>query len=268
MRLLLSSLGTQLRLSCPYTSQQNGKAERVLRTVNDCVRTLLIHSAAPLEFWAEALATATHLINRRPCRATGTTTPYELLFGTPPSYDALRVFGCRCFPNTIATSSHKLAARSTPCIFIGYPADHRGYRCYEIATGRIITSRHVVFDEACFPFRATASPRDVPAQVDNDPPPTPRDAQGAAHAASRPWTPPPSPPPMVHHPPRRSTRGRIAPQQSPSPIIDDAAPSTPSTTNPVVSSSNTSSTAGDRATTPTTLGASSPPHDSSRPDTR
>jgi len=92
-----------------------------------------------LEFWAEALATATHLINRRPCRATGTTTPYELLFGTPPSYDALRVFGYRCFPNTIATSSHKLAAHSTSCIFIGYPTDHRGYRCYEIMTGRVIT---------------------------------------------------------------------------------------------------------------------------------
>jgi transposase InsO family protein len=65
MRLLLSSLGIQLRLSCPYTSQQNGKAERILRTTNDCVRTLLIHSAAPLALWAEALATATYLINRR-----------------------------------------------------------------------------------------------------------------------------------------------------------------------------------------------------------
>jgi len=174
MRLLLSSLGTQLRLSCPYTSQQNGKAERVLRTVNDCLRTLLIHSAAPLEFWSEALTTATHLINRRPCRATGTTTPYELLFGTPPSYDALHVFGYRCFPNTIATSSHKLAARSTPCIFIGYPADHRGYRCYELGTGHVITSRHVMFDEDVFPFRITATTRDVPILEGSDPPPPPR----------------------------------------------------------------------------------------------
>jgi histone deacetylase 1/2 len=108
MRLLLSSLGTQLRLSCPYTSQQNGKAERVLRTINDCVRTMMIHSAAPLAFWAEALATATYLINRRPCRATGTTTPYAMLFGVSPSYTELRVFGCQCFPNLIATSATSL----------------------------------------------------------------------------------------------------------------------------------------------------------------
>lgn len=158
MRLLLSTLGIQLRLSCPYTSQQNGKAERILRTVNDCLRTMLIHSAAPLAFWAEALATATYLINRRPCRATGSATPYALLFGVPPSYDELRVFGCRCFPNTIATSSHKLAARSIPCVFIGYPADHRGYRCYNIETRRVITLRHVIFNETIFPFRDNNTP--------------------------------------------------------------------------------------------------------------
>ena len=50
MRTLLSNLGIQFRLSCPYTSQQNGKAERVLRTINDCLRTMLLHSAAPLTF--------------------------------------------------------------------------------------------------------------------------------------------------------------------------------------------------------------------------
>jgi len=101
--------GISLRLSCPYTSQQNGKAERVLRTINDCLRTLLIHSGAPPAYWAEALNTATYLLNRRPCRATNTLTPHELLLGTPPHYDELRVFGCLCFPNLSATTPHKLS---------------------------------------------------------------------------------------------------------------------------------------------------------------
>ncbi|XP_021321821.1 uncharacterized protein LOC110437641 [Sorghum bicolor] len=65
---------------------------------------------SPSAFWAEALATVTCLINRRPCRATGMATPYALLLGTPPDYNELRVIGCRCFPNTIATAPHKLAA--------------------------------------------------------------------------------------------------------------------------------------------------------------
>jgi histone deacetylase 1/2 len=111
LRLLLSAHGVAFRLSCPHTSQQNGKAERILRTLNDCVRTLLIHSAAPLEFWAEALATATHLINRRPCRAMGTTTPFELLFGVPPDYGDLCVFRCLCYPNLTATAPHTLSPR-------------------------------------------------------------------------------------------------------------------------------------------------------------
>ncbi|WVZ85642.1 hypothetical protein U9M48_032542, partial [Paspalum notatum var. saurae] len=120
----------------------NASAE-ASESAGSCSRT----SKTPLAFWAEALVTATYLINRRPCRATGTTTPHELLLGAPPRYDELRVFGCRCYPNTTATASHKLSPHSTPCVFIGYPTDHRGYRCYDINTGRVLTSRHVVFDE-------------------------------------------------------------------------------------------------------------------------
>ena len=192
MRLLLSSLGTHLRLSCPYTSQQNGKSERILRTVNDCIRTMLISSAAPLTFWAEALATATYLINRRPCRATGTATPYALLFGVAPSYDGLRVFGCRCFPNMLATSPHKLAPRSTTCVFIGYPAYHHGYRCYELESGRVITSRHVIFDESVYPFRDFITPTagTVHDPALDDPPPA-HDARAVRHRTSPPT--PPSP---------------------------------------------------------------------------
>ena len=37
MRTFLSTHGVAFRLSCPYTSQQNRKAERILRTLNDCV---------------------------------------------------------------------------------------------------------------------------------------------------------------------------------------------------------------------------------------
>jgi transposase InsO family protein len=40
-RTFLLSHGTLLRMSCPYTSQQNGKAERALRTINNIVRSLL-----------------------------------------------------------------------------------------------------------------------------------------------------------------------------------------------------------------------------------
>jgi histone deacetylase 1/2 len=39
--------GVSLRMSCPYTSQQNGKAERMLRTINNATRTLLFQASMP-----------------------------------------------------------------------------------------------------------------------------------------------------------------------------------------------------------------------------
>lgn len=60
--------GIVLRLTCLHTSQQNGRAEHVLRTINDSMRTILFHASMPTSFWPDALATATYSLNRRPCR--------------------------------------------------------------------------------------------------------------------------------------------------------------------------------------------------------
>jgi histone deacetylase 1/2 len=42
--------GVLLRMSCPYTSPQNGKAERMIRTTNNVMRTLLIQASLPPRF--------------------------------------------------------------------------------------------------------------------------------------------------------------------------------------------------------------------------
>ncbi|WVZ92574.1 hypothetical protein U9M48_038625 [Paspalum notatum var. saurae] len=139
-------------MSCPYTSQQNGKAESVLCTLNNIVRSLLFQGHLPPPYWVEALHAATYLLNRHPTKTLHFLTPHQALYGRPPTYNHLRVFGCRCYPNTAATAPHKLAPRSTLCVFLGYSPHHKGYRCLDVTTNRIIISRHVVFDESSFPF--------------------------------------------------------------------------------------------------------------------
>lgn len=56
----LASTSTLLRFSCPHTSQQNGRAERMLRTINNMIHTLLFKAAMPLDFWVEATHSDSH----------------------------------------------------------------------------------------------------------------------------------------------------------------------------------------------------------------
>jgi transposase InsO family protein len=53
----------------PYSPEQNGVSERLNRTLVEKARTMLIEAGLPLEYWAEAAATATYLKNRSPTKA-------------------------------------------------------------------------------------------------------------------------------------------------------------------------------------------------------
>ena len=148
-------------MSCPYTSQQNGRAERTLRTVNNIMRSLLFQASLPPVYWADSLHTATYLLNRHPTKTLDGRTPFFALYGTQPSYTHLRVFGCACYSNLSSTAPHKLSPRSSLCVFLGYTSDHKGYRCLDLHSNRIIVSRHVVFDETLFSFsEMSTTPQD------------------------------------------------------------------------------------------------------------
>jgi hypothetical protein len=135
--------GIHILFSCPYTSQQNGKVERVIRIVNDIVRPLLLQASLPPHFWAEALHHATHLLNRLPTKTISAPSPYFALHHTHPDYLSLRVFGYLCYPNTVSTMSHKLAPRSSAYVVLGYSPHHKGHRCMNLATQRDTTQTYL-----------------------------------------------------------------------------------------------------------------------------
>jgi transposase InsO family protein len=85
----LAHHGIITRLSCPYTSTQNGKGEWMLHTINNTVRTLLIHAFMSPTYSVEALSTATILINRLPSTKMPTTIPFQLLHNKAPTYHDL-----------------------------------------------------------------------------------------------------------------------------------------------------------------------------------
>lgn len=129
----------------------------MIRRLNEIIHTLLTHASLPHSFWVEAFHTAVYLHNILPTKRLNFATPTFSLYGHHPTYDHLRTFRCMCYPNTSATQSHKLQPRSIKCVFLGYLENFRGYRCFDLATGKVYLSRHVTFDETSFPFAQSRS---------------------------------------------------------------------------------------------------------------
>ena len=85
----MDSNSTLSHYSCPYTSQQNGHAERKLCHIFDIVGTLLISASVPERFWGEEALIAVYTINRIPSHTTHKKSPFELLYDKLPNYFSL-----------------------------------------------------------------------------------------------------------------------------------------------------------------------------------
>lgn len=140
--------------SMAYTPEQNGKAERHNRTLLTKASTLLNASKLSLNMWGEAVHTANYVRNLSPVEGKPLT-PWEALIGRKPDVSHLRVFGSRAFvliPEPKRLS--KFSPRGEAGIMVGYPyygsTTGKGYRVLT-PNGKIVESRHVVFDEAVFP---------------------------------------------------------------------------------------------------------------------
>ncbi|GKE10486.1 ribonuclease H-like domain-containing protein, partial [Tanacetum coccineum] len=113
---LFAQNGIQVYFSCPKTSQQNGKSERMIRTINNVIRTLLFQAHFPPTFGVETLHMVAYLLNLLPAYAIQNEIPFTKLFNKQPDYSQLRIFSCLCYPHL--HSPHKLAPCATPCIFL------------------------------------------------------------------------------------------------------------------------------------------------------
>ncbi|MCO5587916.1 hypothetical protein L7F22_041868 [Adiantum nelumboides] len=60
--------GIKQELTAPYNPSQNGIAERMNRTIQEKVRSMLSNVDLPDGFWAETVAIVVHLINISPSR--------------------------------------------------------------------------------------------------------------------------------------------------------------------------------------------------------
>ena len=146
--------GINHQLTTPYTSAQNGRAERLHRTIASKARMTRLACNAPEYLWDEFFATAAYLTTLTATSANNGHTPYEQWFNQKPSLSHLREIRCRAFSLHTPIPS-KLYSRSTPCILIGYAPHAKAYHLWDPSTSRIFNSYHVTFTEH---LNAEASP--------------------------------------------------------------------------------------------------------------
>lgn len=117
--------------SCLHTSSQNDKVEHQLQTLNNISHSPNHASITPIILvtcykYCYLLAQYYASQNSSLCHSS------IVFISSPPRLWPFMYLGCLCYPNLLATTKHKLAPCSTPCIFIGYSPLHRGYKCSTI----------------------------------------------------------------------------------------------------------------------------------------
>ena len=107
------SEGIVHQTTAPYTSAQNGRAERLHRTILAKARTMRIACGAPGSLWDEFSSTAAYLTNFTAATANLGRTPYELWFERKPSLSHLREIGCRAFALQLPPPLQNICAIAT-----------------------------------------------------------------------------------------------------------------------------------------------------------
>lgn len=145
LKTFFEEAGIHHQRTVPYTPEQNGCAEREMRTIVESARTMLQAKQIEKKFWAEATNLAVHVLNRAGTSTVENKSPYELWYGKEARLDHLRAFGSEVFIHIPKERRQKLDPKATKCMFVGYDNKSKGYRVWNPTTGKIEISRDVIF---------------------------------------------------------------------------------------------------------------------------
>jgi hypothetical protein len=139
----------------PYTPENNGLAERANCTVIEMTRCLMLQENLAGKWWGEAAITALNTTNAFPSLAKSRSAPMLLFRKIEPNLQVFQPFGCRAWAlMPKANHGEKFEAISWEGTLIGYANDLSTYHILRHEDKKIIKSRNVRFEEACFPHHA------------------------------------------------------------------------------------------------------------------
>jgi hypothetical protein len=127
--------------------QQNGRAERFIRTIMDKAQAIWFDACIPQSWWEFTVAHAVHLYNRTPVQQINYKMPHEMLKLQRPNVSYFKVFGCGAYvflPEEVRQS--KLAPKSELMTFIGYADSVKGY-LFMRSTNYVFTTVKALFNK-------------------------------------------------------------------------------------------------------------------------
>lgn len=144
----LREKGIQINDSAPYTPEQNGVSERAVDLVCEKARSMLLATDLSESLWAEAVMTATYLMNRSPTRSLARgQTPFEAFHGKKPPIHHIRIFGCTAYSQIPKQKIRgKMEPRSKKMRMVGYESTNI-YRLWDPVERRVTLTRDAVFNE-------------------------------------------------------------------------------------------------------------------------
>ncbi|CAI7882681.1 unnamed protein product [Closterium sp. NIES-53] len=148
---VLKKKGIQHQLTVPYNPQQNGVAERFNRTLQEGFRTLLGRAGLPDPFWVTALRQVA-LVKNRVLATMGDKqwVPYTKWYGSAPSVNMLRAYGCMVVFHVPREKRGKLEASGRWGVHLGLAKDHKGWLIWDLTSQQLTVSRDVKFLESLY----------------------------------------------------------------------------------------------------------------------
>ena len=144
--------GSELHYPPPGTPQLNGVSERHVRSSKDSARTLILEANLPVRFWHFAAIHAANVWNRTRVAAATDITPYEAMYGRPPSMQHVGAFGCDAFRHIPKQQRSSWEPKVQPGVYLGHDWKQNCALVYDLASGRVLVSRDVAYREGKFRF--------------------------------------------------------------------------------------------------------------------
>jgi hypothetical protein len=122
-------------------------AKRKNRTLIESSRIMLDEYKTSNRFWAKAINTACHIVNRLYLHQLLKKTPYELLSSNKPNVSYFRVFGSKFYILLKRFKSSKFAPKVYEDFMLGYDSNSHAYHIFNKDSGCVETTCDVVFNE-------------------------------------------------------------------------------------------------------------------------